>query len=153
MKKKIFYLICVIFITLLVRNIFVNYCLNNVYVGATAMAEERDYPEYADNILGFGGVVSNKTIIPIKFKEITPLGSRGMIYVTTLITPWGFSEINQSELEDFESLEEKVISPLKEYEIGIFYKLNGDYVVNPDAYEIKFSVLGIDFRKIIIKPY
>ncbi len=149
MKKNICYLICIVIITLLVSNIFVNYCLNNVYIGTSVTAQEREYPEFTNKIMGFGGVVRNKTIFPIRVKELTPIGDRGMEYVTTLISPWGFSEIKQNEIDNYENLEKKVISPLKEHEIGIFFKFNGNYVVNPDVYEIKYSVLGINFKKVI----
>jgi hypothetical protein len=33
------------------------------------------YPEYADKIIGAGGIVRNRTIFPIKVKKITPIGS------------------------------------------------------------------------------
>lgn len=100
--------------------------------------------------MGFGGSVRNKTTFPIKIKEINPLGSRGMEYITTLITPWGFSEIKKDELENFKNIENKLVLPFKEYEIGIFFEFSGDYVVNPEAYEISFSVLGINLKKVII---
>lgn len=150
MKRNICYLICIVFITLLMSNIFQYYCLNNVHLGVNAGAQEREYPEYTNKIMGFGGYVQNKTIFPIRVKEITPIGGRGMKYFTTLITSWGFSEIKQNETENYENLEKKVIPPFKEYNIGVFHRFLGDYVVNPDAYELKYSVLGLNFERVII---
>lgn len=146
MKK----LICVALITLLLSNVFHYYCLNNVYISAHVLAQEKEYPEYTNRIVGFGAIVMNKTIFPIRVKELTPIGSRGMEYFTTLITPWGFSEIKQNEIDNYEDLDKKIFLPFKEYEIGIFYKFQGNYVVNPDAFELKYSVLGLNFKKVFI---
>ena len=49
-----------------------------------------------------------------------------------------------------ESLENKVIGPLTEYPIGYFYKFMGEYMVNPDAYEIVYTIFGINLSKIEI---
>ena len=153
MKKRICYLICIVFITLLLSNIFQYYCLNNFHFGVNVSAQEREYPEYTDKIMGFGGYVNNKTIFPIKIREINPIGSRGMEYFATLNTTWGFSEIEQNKMGNYEDIENIVILPFKEYDIGVFHKFNGDYVVNADAYELKYSVLGINFKKVIIKTH
>ncbi|HQO94657.1 MAG TPA: hypothetical protein PK516_02260 [Sedimentibacter sp.] len=64
-----------------------------------------------------------------------------MEYFATLNTSWGFSEIERNKLGNYEDIENIVILPFKEYDIGVFHKFNGDYVVNADAYESKRECL------------
>lgn len=151
MKSNNYKIICIALITFLLSNVFYYYCTDNVYLNVNVRAQEREYPEYTDRIMGFGGNVQNKTIFPIKVKAITPIGGRGMEYFTTLIATWGFSEIKQNEINNYEDLEGKIILPFKEYEIGVFHKFHGDYVVNPDAYEVAYTVLGLYFKKVVTR--
>ncbi|WP_313163406.1 hypothetical protein [Sedimentibacter sp.] len=146
-KMLIKYFLCAIMVIVL-QSLILTYCLNNIYFSVSAGAKEQAYPEYADKIMGFAGGIRNNTIFPIKIKSIEPFGGRGIEYVTTVITEWGFSEINRGELFEKESLENKVIGPFSEYPIGHFYKFTGEYMVNPDAYEISFSIFGIKLSKI-----
>ncbi|WP_287824486.1 hypothetical protein [Clostridium sp.] len=150
MKKVILYCLCCAIIVVIAQIFFRSYCLNNVILGVTAGANEQTYPEYVDKIMGFGGVIKNNTMFPIKVKSVEPLDGSGVEYVTTAITKWGVSEISEEELLKKESLESKILEPFSEYSIGYFYKLTGEYMVNPDEYEITYSVLGIKFSKIEI---
>lgn len=151
MKKKAYFVIAIVLITLLLSNFLKYYFINNVHLGINVGAQEREYPEYTDKLMGFGGYVRNKTIFPIRVKDFKPIGIRGMKYFTILITPWGFSEIKKSEIKNYECLDEKIILPFEEYSLGVFFKFDGDYVVNPDAYEVTYSVLGINFKSVIYK--
>jgi hypothetical protein len=75
MTKTIFYIILIIIITIADQSIIKNYYINNVYISLRAYGAERAYPEYADKVIGAGGIVRNRTIFPIKIKKITPIGS------------------------------------------------------------------------------
>lgn len=150
MKKNIFWIILIILVTVAVQSAIINYCLNNVYLGLHASGEERTYPEYADKIIGAGGKVRNRTIFPIKIRKIIPIGSRGMEYFGTLITTWGYSPIQQEDMSKYQALENKIIPPLTEFEIGMFNKFTGEYMVNPSAIEITYSIYGIKFKKVVI---
>lgn len=137
MKKSVLYMIFVILITVMTHSIILNYCLNNVYIGSNIAIGEKAYPQFANKIIGFGGVVRNNTIFPVKVKKINPIGSRGATYVATLNTIWGVSEIKHEDLIKYKYLDNKIIPPLTDYEIGFFYKFTGDYFVNPSAFEIR----------------
>jgi len=115
--------------------------------------QEKTYPKYKDKFMGFGGIVTNNTIFPIKVKRVTPIGSRGMEYENTHIKTWGFSEIKQEDLNNYEKLENKTIMPFTECEIGYFFKFTGEHVVNPSALKIEYSIMGADFSKVIINDY
>lgn len=150
MKKKVFYIIFIILITVCTQSIISNYCLNNVYIGLRAQGEERTYPEYANKIIGAGGIVRNNTIFPVKIKKITPIGIRGMVYVGTLITTWGYSPIEQEDISKYSLLENKIIPPLADFEIGMLHKFTGEYMVNPSAIEVTYSIIGLEFKKVIM---
>lgn len=149
MKKVILYCVCCAIIVVIAQIIFRSYFLNNVNFEVTVGFNEQAYPEYTDKIMGFGGKIVNNAVLPIKIKSIEPLDGRGIEYITTTITEWGASEISKEELLKKEILEDKVLGPFSEYSIGCFYKFTGVYMVNPDVYEIRYSVLGIEFSKII----
>lgn len=148
MKKTIFYIILTILITVIIQSVLINYCLNNVYIDISARGEERTYPQYAGKIIGAGGIVKNRTIFPITIKKITPIGSRGMEYFSTLITTWGYSSIEQENMLKYETLENKTMAPLTSFDIGMFNKFTGEYMVNPSAVEIVYSIFGVKFKKV-----
>ena len=145
MKKRFLYSVCIIIVTIIVQSILINYCLNNISLSINVTAKEQAYPEYSDKIMGFGGSIMNNTIFPIKVKSVAPKGTRGMEYITTSVTKWGFSEIKKDDLYDYESLENKIIQPFTEYEIGLFYEFTGEYAVNPTVIELTYSIFGKDF--------
>lgn len=150
MKKSVKYVIFIVLITLAARSIIYDYCINNVYINTNARLTEDFYPEYAGKIMGYSGYVKNKTIFPIRVKKITPIGGRGMIYYTTLVTTWGMSEIERENLSKYESLEDKIIPPFADYDLGFFYKFTDKYTVDPSVFEIVYSIFGIEFKKVII---
>lgn len=147
MKKVALYCIFALMV-IIVQLLFVSYCLRNVKFSVLVRAHEQVYTEYSDKIMGFGGAVVNRTIFPVKVVNIEPIDGRGIEYVTTAITEWGFSEIEKEELFKKESLEDKLLRPFSEYSIGCFYKFTGEYMVNPDIYEITYSIFGLKFKKI-----
>lgn len=147
MKKVALYFMFVLMV-IIVQLLFASYCLRNVEFVVLARAHEQVYTEYLEKILGFGGIIVNRTIFPVKVINIEPIDGRGVEYVTTVITEWGFSEIEKEELFKKESLEDKLLRPFSEYSIGCFYKFTGEYIVNPDIYEITYSIFGLKFKKI-----
>jgi len=153
MKKSILYIIIIIALTLTVQLLISNYCTSNVDIGIGVTMQEKTYPEYMDKYMGLGGIVTNNTIFPIKVKKVTPIGNRGMEYEDTHIKTWAFSEIKQEDLNNYEKLENKIIMPFTECGIGYFFKFTGEYVVNPSALKIEYSIMGVDFSKVIINDY
>lgn len=150
MKKSIKYIIFIALITLAVQSIISSYFINNIDIGPNAGLTEGIYPEYKDKVMGYSGCIRNNTIFPIRVKKFTPLGGNGMIYCTTLFTNWGLSDINPEKLSKYENLYNKIIPPLSNYNLGIFYEFTGEYTVDPSAFEVEYSVFGIKFKEIIV---
>lgn len=150
MKKKtiLLFSVCIVMITIIVQSFITSYCLDNVFISVNARAREEAYPQYEDKILGAAGLIRNSTIFPIKIISIRPVDGRGVEYIATKSTEWGFSEISEDELSKLENIDDKIVDPLTESNVGYFYKFTGEYMVNPEVFEVTYSVFGIKFKQI-----
>ena len=149
-KTIVFIVITTILAMLIIEKYRTEYIYFNTNV---TLAEKAAFDEYADKIMGFGGYIYNKTILPIKIRKITPIGERGMKYYTTLITEWGFSEMKQGDFSEYEHLEGKIILPFTSYDLGVFFLFTDSKVVNPSAFVLTYSIFGIEAENIIIKQF
>ena len=155
MKRAVSNILFIAIGTMISMFIIGEYCSKWIYFNTNVtLSEEETFYEYVDKTMGFGGYIYNYTIFPIKVREITPVGERGMEYHTTVIAEWGFSEMEPESFPEYEQLEGKIILPFNRYDyLAVLFKFTDGKIVNPSAFILKYSIFGIGLENIIINNY